>query len=216
MAIRLASITRFFGTAFGNTGLNQITNAMKKTIMVMSTLGMICLFMTAKAQTVGAKGGFNISDVSGMNGNSRVSGHAGLYFNSVLGKGWAIQPELLYSGEGEKYHTALGDRVLALSYINVPVMFQYYPAKQVYVEFGPQLGVLASAGVKDTNGNKVDVRNDYSRFAMSAGLGVGIKATDQVGFNARYNFGLTDITVNNNAVNYSNCLQVGIAVRINE
>lgn len=182
--------------------------------MLTGTFIIMCLVADVQAQTAGLKGGFNVTDVSGIGGSSRMSGHAGLFFNSSLSKGWYIQPEILYSGEGEKYQTTLGDRILALSYINVPVMFQYYPAKQVYLEFGPQLGMLVAAGIKDTNGNKVDVLGDYNKLALSAGLGVGVRATDQIGFNARYNFGLTDITANNNSINYSNGLQVGIAVRL--
>lgn len=185
-------------------------------MLLLMALVMTSGYCVIQAQTVGVKGGFNINDVSGINGSSRVSGHVGLFFHSPLSGGWAVQPELLYSGEGERYRTPLGDRVLALSYINVPVMFQYYPAREVYLEFGPQLGVLASAGIKDTNGNgsKVDVGNDYNRFALSAGLGVGIRATNDVGFNARYNFGLTDITINNGEINYSNSLQLGISLKI--
>ena len=168
--------------------------AMKKTIRVLSLCLLSGFLMHTKAQTVGLKGGFSVADVSGMGGNSRVSGHAGLYFNSPLSKGWYVQPEIMYSGEGERYQTALGDRVLALSYINVPVMFQYYPASQVYLELGPQLGMLVGAGVKNTSGGgKVDVMSDYNRLALSAGVGVGLQATNQLGFNARYNFGLTNI-----------------------
>ncbi len=185
-------------------------------MMVTGAFLMVCFFTKAKAQIVGLKGGFSVADISGMGGSSRTSGHVGVFFNSPLSKAsnnWYIQPEIMYSGEGNRFPTAAGDRVIALSYINVPVMFQYYPAKQVYVEGGPQLGMLVGAGLKG-GGGKLDVMSDYNRFALSMGLGVGLQATDKIGFDARYNFGLTDITANNNELNYSNVLQVGVAIRI--
>jgi hypothetical protein len=202
--------------AFGNTRHESNNIVMKKSMMVMGAFLMVCCFTKAKAQVMGVKGGFSIADISSTGGNSRTSGHVGLFFNSLLTKSsrnWYIQPEIMYSGEGERFQTPVGDRVIALSYINVPVMFQYYPARQVYVEAGPQLGMLVGAADKDPS-RKINVMSDYNKFALSAGLGVGIQATDQIGFDARYNFGLTNIVANTNFLHYSNVLQVGVAVRI--
>ncbi|GAC1438475.1 MAG: hypothetical protein NVSMB63_02080 [Sediminibacterium sp.] len=108
---------------------------MKMKIIAMGILFMVCLGSTTQAQVIGAKGGVSINNVSGMSGSDRVSGYGGLSITYPLASGgWYVQPEILYSGEGQRYPTALGDRILALSYIKVPVMFQYYPVKQIYVE----------------------------------------------------------------------------------
>jgi len=131
-----------------------------------------------------------------------------------LKRGWYIQPEVLYSGEGVKYTSAFGDRTLALSYVQVPVMFQYYPVSEFYVEVGPELGILASAYVKDNNNNKSNVTGDFNKANISLGVGAGFRATKELGVYLRYNAGLTDLQANNNTTNYSNVLQLGITVRV--
>lgn len=174
-----------------------------------------CLVTFAQAQfTPGIKGGLNVTDVSNFNGDNRISGHVGLFLHHTINSRWCIQPEVLYSGMGQKYNTSAGERTLALSYIQVPVMVQYYPARQLYFEAGPQVSFLTSAKTKGDEGdNKVEVDNNYHKADVGVNLGVGIAATKQLGFYGRYMAGLTDISKNNNVTNMNRGGQLGMYVR---
>ncbi|MDF2190814.1 porin family protein [Paraflavitalea sp. CAU 1676] len=184
-----------------------------KKVIVLAALA-CCSVGFIQAQTApGIKGGLNLTDVSNFNGSNRVSGHVGLFLHHSLNSRWCIQPELLYSGQGQKYQTGEGERTLALSYIQVPVMIQYYPVKQLYFEFGPQLSFLTSAKVKG-GGNDVEVDGGYRKADVGVNLGVGVAATQQIGFYARYGAGLTDITKNGNTSNMNRVGQLGMFVRL--
>ncbi len=177
-----------------------------------------CLFFfnAANAQVMGIKGGLNFANISDYGGDSRLSANVGLYFHTKINNTWAIQPEILYSGEGYKYTTITGNQmVLALNYIQVPVMFQVSPVKEFYFEFGPQVGFLTSANIKDNNGNKTDQMGGYNKVNFSLNAGVGIHATRELGFFARYSFGMSDITMNDNRSYYSNVGQLGMTIRLN-
>jgi len=202
-----------FGISFVKATVNPIT--MKKYLIVCAA----CLLVSAaRSQGVGIKGGLSLATISnyGSTGDTRVSGNVGLYFHSRISSNWALQPEVLYSGEGVKYKSVLGaDRTLALSYIQVPVMLQFSPVRMFYIEFGPQLGILASANVKDDNNNKTSVMDGYNSVSLSLNAGAGFHVTRQLGFFARYSFGLTDITQGDNQTYYSNVGQLGMTVRLN-
>jgi len=150
--------------------------------------------LTVQAQKIhiGAKGGLNIANLTEIdNSKARVSGHVGGFVNIRFHQ-WALQPELYFSGQGAKHSIASADRTLALNYINMPVMFQYYIIPQFYIEAGPQLGLLVSA--KDKGGNlTIDVKDGYNSADISAGIGLGVKLPFNFGVYGRYNFGITDI-----------------------
>jgi hypothetical protein len=113
---------------------------MKKATMVLSVAVISFLFSTVNAQqAIGIKGGLNMTSLSGFEGRDRISGHIGVFLHHTINKNWCFQPELLYSGEGQRYMSGGVERTLALGYLQLPLMIQYYPAPQVYLEAGPQL-----------------------------------------------------------------------------
>src|SRR5689334_15463703 len=113
-----------------------------------SSIFISLLFMmhTASAQfSVGVKGGLNFAHLSGFNTDGRTSGHLGLYLNHRNNPRLSIQPEILINGKGTQYFDDGEERTIALDYISIPLMFQYNALHQLYFEFGPELGLLASA-----------------------------------------------------------------------
>jgi len=185
-------------------------------MITLITVGFSLFCLSVHAQNFGIKGGLNVANVPNYGDNNRISGNIGFYLNSKINRSWAVQPEILYSGEGVRYYTAPygGENTLALSYIQIPIMFQYSFVQNFYLEFGPQIGILANASVKDDNNNNTNVNGDYNKLALSLGAGVGMHATRQLGFFARYNFGLTDITNGDNQSYYSNVGQLGVTLRL--
>ena len=188
---------------------------MKKVTMILLATGFCIAFITAGAQvTPGIKGGFNFARLSGFDGNARVSGHAGLFLHHTINSHWCFQPELLYSGEGQRYFSDGEERTIALNYLQVPLMIQYYPISQLYFEAGPQFGILANAQDRGTGSEKINVKNDFTTTQIGLGLGMGVKASNSLSFYGRYNFGLTDVSRFDNIVDQSQVGQVGLAIRL--
>lgn len=179
-------------------------------------LGGITLFNNTYAQVeaVGIKGGINFANVSNFGNNTRVAGNVGFFVHAQINKNWCVQPEILYSAEGARFMSTNGERTLALNYVQVPVMFQYFPVKQLYLELGPQVGLLTNADVKNTNnGNKYSVSDGYKKGDVDLNVGIGVKATPNVGIFARYSFGLANISTDNNYTYHNNVGQVGAFIR---
>jgi hypothetical protein len=189
---------------------------MKTSIMILLLAVSSLSVYVANAQArVGVKAGLNIANLSGFEGNSRVSGHAGLFLHHTINENWCFQPELLYSGEGQRYFDQDGERTIALGYIQVPMMIQYYPSSQLYFEAGPQVGVLISAEDKSVNEvGHLNVKDEFSAAQIALGVGLGYKFTNNLSIYGRYNFGLTDVTKFDNVVDHSRVGQIGLAVRL--
>jgi len=189
---------------------------MKKVTTIFSIAVMSLFFSTVNAQqAVGIKGGLNMASLSGFEGRSRISGHAGVFLHHTINKTWCFQPELLYSGEGQRYMSGGVERTLALGYLQLPLMIQYYPAPQVYFEAGPQFGLLLSAQDKvDNDEGQINAKDDFTQAQVALGLGIGYKATEQLILYGRYNFGLTDVSRFDNIVDHSNVGQLGVAIRL--
>jgi hypothetical protein len=188
---------------------------MKKIVLTLVVFCTIAGSIQAQKITPGIKGGLNIADISNVNGDNRISGHVGFFLHDKINHFWAIQPELLYSGEGQKYMAGGSEYTIALSYLQIPFMFQFYPIRQFYVEFGPEMGFLMAANLKYGD-NKTEIDDNYKKVAFSLGLGAGIQATRMLGFYARYNGGLSDITKNDSRNYFNRVVQVGLSVRRNK
>lgn len=169
-------------------------------------------FTTLQAQDVkyGVKGGMNIANlnISGDTSpsmSSIVNLHVGAFAEFKINTKMAFQPELIYSVQGAKYSQVVEfdgnfydtDNTLKFSYLNVPLMFKYYPESKFYLEAGPQLGLLSSAKVKvDVVGfgsGSDDVKEFFKTVDFGMNIGLGYNFSKKVFANARYNFGLTNV-----------------------
>ena len=162
--------------------------------------------------TFGLKGGVNIADITDNVYKPRISGHGGIFVNRSIGKHFFIQPELLFSGEGKQDVWDNAEQTWAINYIQLPLMLQYYPIPQLYVEAGPQVGLLISAKNKIKDASQTNIKTLISTVEYAIGTGLGVKITDRVVLYGRYNFGLNDVTSYDAIVHHSNVGQIGIAV----
>lgn len=191
---------------------------MKKIVMTTSLLAVMSLFVfSVNAQhAIGVKGGVNIASLSGFQGNNRISAHGGVFLHHTINAVWCFQPELLFSGEGQRYIDNGEERTLALNYLQLPLMVQYYVVPKFYLEAGPQVGVLISAQDKGDETSHLNVKDDFSAAQVALGVGAGYKASEQVIIYGRYNFGLTDVTRFDNIVDHSRVGQLGVAIRFHK
>lgn len=176
---------------------------MKKILLVAVCVG-LSYFSQAQIK-FGVKAGANLSNVGGkdaVNTSSLIGFHGGVQANIPLAEGFSVQPELLYSSQGSKAKTETsgdGDEILTteaklhLNYLSLPVLAQYKHASGVFVQTGPQLSYLLSAKAKAA-GESIDMKDDFKKTDLSWVLGVGYAIADgKIGFNIRYNFGLTKL-----------------------
>lgn len=172
---------------------------------------------TAQSQElrIGVKAGVNFASVGGDftdEYDGRTSFHLGGLVEIPISEKFAVQPELLYSGQGAKseYDDSFGDSIvigkekLKLDYINIPIMAKYYIMEGLSVEAGPQFGLLLSAkneyeesGFEGDQSGDFDVKDFYKTLDISFGFGSSYRLNNGVFFSARYVIGLTDITDDN-------------------
>lgn len=162
----------------------------------------------------GAKAGLNISTISGGGSTAKAGFYGGVFANIPIASSFSVQPEVLYNGVGAKADE-MQDLKVNLSYISVPVMFQYNALPNLYFEAGPQFSFLIDSKFKYQS---VSVKaNDYIKgFDFGIGLGAGYYFNDKIGVTARYVAGVTDIAKSNqgaDAEGKNNVFQFGLAYK---
>lgn len=176
---------------------------MKKLIIAVIVL---FSFSTVQTQIVqfGIKGGFNSSTLTGLDNNNALSGfHVGALAEIDI-VFMSIQPELVYSSQGSAFDS--GDDI-KLDYLNVPIMAKLNVLKILYVEAGPQFGLLLTA--KDGSD---DIKDDLNATDIAIGFGVGVELFDKFNFGLRYTFGATGTFKEGDSVK-NNVLQVGVSYK---
>ena len=191
---------------------------MKKLFLGLSIAASSLVF----SQQFGIKGGMNVSSISDDgydDTKSKVGYYGGVFVNIPASESFSIQPEIIYNNLGSEVKTNLYSRKLNLNYITVPVMFQFKATPQFYLEAGPEFGFLVSADSKTTWNNSTSTaeldKDNFNNFNMGIGLGAGFDITKNVGINARYVAGFSDVTKpasdpSTNAKNKNNTFQVGV------
>lgn len=170
------------------------------------------LIVTVHAQVVfGVKAGLNLSEYFGT-GTSRtmIPGlHAGGFATISIMQKFALQPEVVFSTQGNKSRDGISTFTDNTNWIIVPILFKYYNnATGFFVETGPQIGFLVFIKEDDMTvlGWKYRNSNDFSWV-----LGAGFLFLRDLGLDVRYNLGLTNITkLGSNNVDRNCVLQLGI------
>jgi hypothetical protein len=168
--------------------------------LVLSALAAFILGTTANAQIqFGLKAGANIAkftgdDASGF--NSQVGFLGGAFVSIPLAGRLSFQPEAVYSGQGAKGTESGSDFNVHCNYINIPLLLKYTSSVGLYGETGPQIGFLTTAKVK-SGGVSVDDKSDFKSTDFSWAFGIGYLSTANIGIDARYNLGLSNIEASN-------------------
>lgn len=192
---------------------------MKSFTFFLLIAGAILISSPLKAQPKpGIKAGVNYGGLSGYEGGKKAAIHTGLFIEWQVNNKWKFRPELLYSSIGQKYMVeeieTQDTKAIQISYVSVPVVFQYYLARKIFIEAGPQLSFLASAKDKGGNGDKADVRRNLrnTQFGFNAGMGWLIRKKTEVYI--RYSPGFDDITLYDTDTDCSRLIQAGVCFQL--
>lgn len=158
---------------------------MKK--LVLLAIMLIGGIVTTQAQDVkfGFKGGVNFASITDAdNLDSRTGYHLGAVLQFSLLETLALQPEVLYSAQGLKD--------VNVDYITIPVLAKLKLAGVLSLEAGPQFGFVVNDEIEDVFGSvAADAEAESFDFGIAAGAGVEF---GKFFAQARYNFGITDVT----------------------
>ncbi len=160
--------------------------------------------------SVGLKAGVNFSnlDISPAPSTSftyKTNFHFGAFAQVKISK-FGIQPEVIVSKQGATTTFFGNEASIYIDYVNVPVVFKWYPGGGFNFQIGPQFSFLSEAK-KDflvvSNGNVVSkTKVDMNLKSNDLGFVFGLGWESPVGltFEGRYILGTTNI---NNAQNTS-------------
>jgi hypothetical protein len=158
----------------------------------------------------GLKAGINFSELWGGDAlpeSDRKVGYSfGIYASYKIAKEWKIQPEVIWSLQGENSKESGRYKI---SYINIPIMFKW-KSKKFYTEFGPQLGLLTINTAKSVPD---DLRiENFETFELSLNAGLGYEIFEDWSIGVRYVQGVTNIARGRDLRN--SVIYVGISYRI--
>jgi hypothetical protein len=176
---------------------------MKKSIVMSLGLLMISAMSFGQAQVaIGLKGGLNLSKLDISQGVSNADNRTGFHggaFALIKITAFAIQPEVLFSKQGSSYKVNTTNYEANYDYINVPIMLKFYLPAGLNLQAGPQFGFLSSSELINTATGVKDPQDAAKLFSqksdMAVSLGLGWDLPFGLTLDARYNIGLSDITV---------------------
>lgn len=189
---------------------------MKKKIFAV-IIATIILITSVSAQDksvhIGLKAGINFSmfKVSDLKSGavSSIKNDNGFYAGTQveirLSKKFSIQPEILYITDGVVDYEPSGsgsDRVLnneTLSHISIPILAKLHVG-HLGIYAGPQISMLTSATIMDhvNYTGKMKVTNEsYTKTSFSGIVGLEYTFKYRFGVDARYQFGLSNVSASN-------------------
>lgn len=180
---------------------------MKKRLLYFAIACLAFGFNTTYGQaTFGIKAGANLANMNFDTGTS-ITFKPDVLFGFYAGptarfdvtSRFAIQPELLLSLQGAKYDLGelMGADIEVTSknlYLNLPVMARVSATDALYVEAGPQVGLLLSS--KDETGDVSVDTEEMNDLDFGLNIGAGYRLPVGLSIEARYNFGLANLYSN--------------------
>ncbi len=180
---------------------------MKKLLLVTAITILGLAHVNAQDVEFGIKGGLNFATITGDNTSKNQTVTAfnfGAMAEIKISDKFSLQPELLYSGQG--YDTDIDtEGIIALNYLNIPVIAKYYVTKKLNLEAGPQIGFLLS-----TKGGTKDYKDLFKTTDFGVNMGIGYKLDSGLNFGARYVLGLSNINDAGGTTNKNGVFQLSV------
>jgi hypothetical protein len=165
-------------------------------------LGLALVASPGYAQNVtgGVKGGINFATASntGFDDTSQKTGAVvGGYIEDAINQQFSIQPEFLYTMKGAKGTVAGTDVTSKVNGIEIPVLakFKFATKSQAhpFVLAGPGFGFVTTAKV-EVNSVDTDIKDQIQTFDPTFLIGGGVGIVKNLEVEARYDFGLRDLS----------------------
>ncbi len=164
---------------------------MKKILFIITALA-ISISIIAQVN-IGVKAGLNKYALTGDDQSYKTALHFGAFAQIPLKAILVVQPELLFSAEGNGFEENGIKSEQHLNYVNIPLMLKVKTKGGFYAEAGPQLGFLMAAKNKETGSPSEDIKKFFKGSNLSFCAGMGYQFKMGLGVGARYNFGLSNL-----------------------
>jgi hypothetical protein len=149
----------------------------------------------------GIKAGVNVAGQSSSTGDINIDVknilgiNAGGYCNFFLFNFLGVQAEILISGKGAHWKDFYDNKKDLITYIDIPLLVKYQPARFINIHAGVQAGFRVKASQKDLEtGSKVDIRDFYNFSDYGLVGGVEANLPNKINLSVRYIYGLTPAT----------------------
>ena len=191
---------------------------MKKLFMLAVAAMLATVSVNAQQMFIKPMVGGTLSTVTGDNDGAKmkIGLVGGAEFGYQIADPFALTVGALFSMQGAKADDTnfIKDASTTLTYLNIPVMANYYIIPGLAIKAGVQPGFLVSqkTKIKTTLG---DVENSdsegFKKFDFSIPLGLSYEFSDFV-IDARYNLGLTKVFDNGKCKNSVIMLTIGYKI----
>ena len=200
---------------------------MKKITLLVACIAMACSAAFAEGNiSYGAKVGVNLTNLVGKGAKDfhdmKFGYQVGLFAEFQVAPNIAIAPEVVFSDQGFSNtseivfsdnglsnKTATGDRIYDYcNYINVPVMAKFYVAKDLSIDFGPQVGFMVYNKIAGS-----DIKDFCNKVDFGLGIGASYNFSEKAFIQARYNYGLTHVYKDTKDANGNGEIQLSIGYR---
>jgi len=138
----------------------------------------------------GILAGGTLSNISNYDAENRLGFVIGLYVERNFTEKLSLLSNISYAQRGAIGKDSLSS--IKLDYITIPIMIQYYISDKVGIFTG-----IAWDGLISIKGDGLD-RNDFRDDDWRIPVGLGYSISSNLKLGIAYNFGLTDITRNDN------------------
>ena len=165
------------------------------------------------------KGGVTISNfnISHTSYNASTSVKAGLYagilLNLHLFSKLRFLPGLEYAMEGAvitSNNILFASGKYTLGYLNIPLLVRYQTHAGFFAETGPKTGILTNAQLNQDNYGTSSGTNGFNSVDFAWTLGLGTFVNHNLGIDAHYTVGFTNIRTQKDAQFENRVIQAGL------
>ena len=192
---------------------------MKRKLLFLSAMLLICSLSFAQGFNFGIKGGASINKIDGKSFKDEFTYgyHLGAFATIGLGKKFAIQPEVLFNQFKTDTSSSFSSLYqfnkvndIKLNYLSIPILLNYNVSNILALQVGPQFGILMDQNKKLLqNGEDAFKKGDFSMLG-----GVQLKLL-KFGIYGRYAIGLSDINNITNSDKWkSQSFQLGLGISL--
>lgn len=189
------------------------------------TTGAFAQSIMGKPFEWGVKAGLNVtgltdSDFSEAGRHADAKMKASFYMGvfaefNVVDDILSIQPELIYSRQGNRYKEGDYKMWNRMNYLNLPVLAKLHVWNRLTIDTGPQFGLLMNAKSKIESPGHDGTHSTTSKckkFDVSWAIGASYRINNNFDVSARYNLGLTK-TVKHESDHKNSVIQIGAGYR---
>lgn len=170
----------------------------------------LCLLAFAgEAQdfNAGVRIGMAASQVSGdqLTGFNKAGMIVGAFVNREFSESTALQMEIVFIQKGSRKPVTTDANTfyrLRLHYLEVPLLFRYGLAKNLFLQGGPSFGTLFFSQ-EDNQLGVIEGTPPFNKLEISANAGLAYKLSDRWILDGRYSWSLTPVRDYSGSFNYN-------------